>query len=314
LYTGAELGRLVLPEIEWLVKPYIVARGLTELVGKVKAAGKTTWVCEAIRCVLDGLDFLGESTARTPVVLLTEQAGHSLRQALSRARLLEREDLHIAQWYEHNGMRWPEMVGAAAEACAEVGAKLLVVDTLSQWAGLHGDAENHAGDAMEAVRPLQEAAARYGLGVIYTRHERKSGGDVGDSGRGSSAYAGAVDVILSLRRAGADTRPSVRHLESLSRYDETPAKLVIELVDTHYVVLADNGELAFTEVQYEIISALRMHQRLKTRQFIEMVSCRETQLKVTLRILTERGVLRRGDVKGGGFEYWLPEGEDTFDV
>jgi len=310
LKTGAELGKLVLPDIEWLVKPYIVAGGLTELVGKVKSAGKSTWVCEAIRCTLDGLDFLGEPTCQTPVVFLTEQAGHSLRQTLQRAHLLEREDLFIAQWYEHAELKWPEMVRAAAEACVARGAKLLIVDTLSQWAGLRGDAENHAGDALEAVRPLQEVAANYGLGVIYTRHERKSGGDVGDSGRGSSAYAGAVDVILSLRRAGAEARPNVRHLESLSRYDETPTKLVIEYVDNRYVALADNGELAFTEVQYEIISALKMHKKLRTRQFTEMVSCKETQLKTTLRILTERGIICRGEVGlRGGFEYWLPEPE-----
>lgn len=49
------------------------------------------------------------------------------------------------------------------------------------------------------MAPLQDAA-HAGLTVIVCRHERKGGGDVGDSGRGSSATWGDVDIILQLRR------------------------------------------------------------------------------------------------------------------
>jgi hypothetical protein len=40
-----------------------------------------------------------------------------------------------------------------------VGAGVLIVDTVSQFAGLRGDAENNSGDALAAVEPLQAAAA-----------------------------------------------------------------------------------------------------------------------------------------------------------
>ncbi len=45
----------------------------------------------------------------------------------------------------------------------------------------------------EALAPIQ-AIAGLGIGVILSRHERKSGGDVGDSGRGSSAWGGPTAI------------------------------------------------------------------------------------------------------------------------
>jgi hypothetical protein len=94
--------------------------------------------------------------------------------------------------------------------------------TLPQWAGIHGDGENSAGEALAAMAPLQEAASQHHLAVVIARHERKSGGDVGNSGRGSSAFAGAVDIVLSLRRPEGNTRPTLRVIHALSRFDETP--------------------------------------------------------------------------------------------
>jgi hypothetical protein len=134
----------------------------------------------------------------------------------------------------------------AADKAVEFGAGLLVVDTLGQFAGIRGDAENSAGAATEAMEPLQEAAAR-GLAVVITRHERKGGGEVGESGRGSSAFGGAVDIILSLRRGDGNVRPTVRVIESLSRFDETPDKLVIELVEGAYKSLGDATAFAEKE-------------------------------------------------------------------
>lgn len=110
----------------------------------------------------------------------------------------------------------------------------MVIDTLSQFAGLTGDRENNSGDALEAMQPLQHAVAD-GIGIMSVRHERKSGGDVGDSGRGSSAFAGAVDIVLSLRKPEGNAAKNRRLLQSLSRFSETPNDLLIELTENGYV-------------------------------------------------------------------------------
>lgn len=143
----------------------------------------------------------------------------------------------------------------AVEEALRRGARLLVVDTLPQFAGLQGDAENSAGAALTAVQPLQEAAAVHGLGVIAIRHERKSGGQVGDSGRGSSAFAGAVDVVLSIRRPEGNSRPTMREIHALSRFDETPDLLVVELTDAGYRSLGTRAAVAEAEAREAILDA-----------------------------------------------------------
>src|ERR1700689_3865482 len=104
---------------------------------------------------------------------------------MEKADLLGCDDFLVLLHSDTQGLPWGDVTAAAVGQCKRVGASLLVVDTLPQFAGLKGDSENNSGDALEAMLPLQHAAAA-GIGTILSRHERKSGGEVGDSGRGSS--------------------------------------------------------------------------------------------------------------------------------
>jgi hypothetical protein len=230
-HTAREIAEETPETPDWLAAPWVCIGSITELTGKAKASGKTTWMLHLVRACLDGDEFLGPLTAKSPVVYLTEERPPTLREALTRAGLLDRDDLNILYWHDTLAVKWPDVVAAAAEKCRQVGARLLAVDTLSQFAGLKADDESASGAALEALRPLQEAAAQ-GLGILECRHERKGGGEVGESGRGSSAFAGAADVVLKLSRGEGASRPTIRKLEALSRFSETPETLVIELVQS----------------------------------------------------------------------------------
>ena len=203
--TAAEIETETAATVDWIASPWGAAGAITELDGKVKAAGKTSWLLAMCRAILDGEPFMGEPTSKTPIVYLTEQNSTTFRVAMERAGLLGRDDFVVLSWADTVSARWEVVVQEAVSECKRRGARLLVVDTMAQFAGLHGDSENNAGNALEAIRPLQLGAAQ-GLGVVFSRHERKSGGEVGDSGRGSSAFGGAVDTILSLRRPEGRTR------------------------------------------------------------------------------------------------------------
>jgi hypothetical protein len=254
--TARELFATVPEQAVWILAGLVPDGALTELDGAAKRAGKTWLLAHLVRAVLDGTPFLGRTTRRGPVVYLSEQPPTSLRQAFAAAGLVEREDVLVLPWSSARGHRWHDVATAAAAACVEVGAVLLVVDTLPQWAGLRGDAENDAGAALEAIAPLQAAAAE-GLAVIVVRHDRRAGGDVGDSARGSTAFGGAVDVILQLRRGGPDERDGIRHLAALSRFPETPAELVIEYSpDAGYAVLGDGPGYAKAEGKAKILEAI----------------------------------------------------------
>jgi hypothetical protein len=129
------------------------------------------------------------------------------------------------------------------------------VDTISQFAHLVGDRENNAGDALAAMQPLSVAIG-HGLAVVIVRHERKKGGQVGTSGRGSSAFSGAADIVLSLRRLEGQTRPNLREIHGLSRFSETPDLLTIELVGSEYVSLGDRKQVTFEETKERILEAM----------------------------------------------------------
>lgn len=218
-------------EINWYVHGLVGAGLLTELDGKAKQAGKTTLVLDLVHAILHGEEFLGQATRYTPVIYLTEQSGPSFKRNLSRAGLLDRDDLYILFWNRAVGHKWDTIIASVRDKAQQEKAGLVVVDTLAQFSGIRGDDENKSGSAMQTMEPLQ-AATQDGLAIVTSRHDRKSGGEVGDSGRGSSAYVGVVDVVLHLQRLTSDRTENHRQrlLESISRFEETPEQLLIEYV------------------------------------------------------------------------------------
>jgi DNA-binding transcriptional ArsR family regulator len=244
LRTPEEIAQMVEARAEFLA-PYIVSGALTEIDAYAKR-GKTSFVLYLVGCIVHGLPALEQPTQQVGVVYLTEERPPTFRRALARAGLLAAPGLNIlSRWDLPASLSWPAIVLRAEAACRRLDAGLLVIDTLPQWAGLRGDTENNAGDALAAVEPLQRAAAG-GLAVLVTRHDRKGGGAVGESGRGSSAFAAAVDTIVSLRRPEGRSDPSHRLLEAVSRFDEIPEAVVVARRSFHDVPLGSE----FEETQY----------------------------------------------------------------
>lgn len=309
--TAREVAALTPAKTEWIVAPFVAKGAITELDGKIKAGGKTTFVSHMVKSVVAGSPFMGEPTRRTRVLLLTEQSPTSFRKVLERAGLTDCEDLLVLFWHDVAALPWPEVAALAADKALEVGAELLITDTLGQFAGIRGDGENSAGAAQEAMGPLQEAAAR-GLGVLLTRHERKGGGEVGESARGSSAFGGAVDVILSIRRGDGNTRLTVRVIESLSRFDETPDKLVVELTPNGYRSLGDVTAFAEEEAAQAIRETLPAtpDNAMTTGELTDKLKeqdVKRTSSQAALSKLLQAGTVTRigGGKKGDPFRHFL---------
>jgi hypothetical protein len=231
--TAAEVAAGTPAEVDWLWRDYLAAETVVELDGKLKS-GKTTFNALLIAALLDGSPFLGRPTARTAVVYLTEEGNRTFRSLLVRAGLTARADLHILSKRRVPGLDWDHLVAVARAKLVETGARVLYVDTLGKLAGFKDDEENSAGKAATAMNPLQALASELKIVVICNRHDRKSGGEVGESARGSSAIGGDVDVILQISRVGGQGREKRRSLRAVGRFDETPAELTIELTDDGY--------------------------------------------------------------------------------
>lgn len=307
--TGLDMASAPDQDVTWIVRGLAAKGSITELGAKVKA-GKTTLILEMVRAVLEGLPFLELPTRATPVVYLSEQPSVSFRKAMERAKLLGREDFCALLYGETRGLEWPQVAAAAVAECKRVGAALMVVDTLSQFAGLTGDRENNSGDALEAMRPLQDAASA-GIGVVLVRHERKSGGDVGDSGRGSSAFAGAVDVVLSLRKPEGNSNKNRRVLQSLSRFSETPNDLVIELTDGGYIALGEKRETTLKDAKDGIFQkAPQTEAEAVDLQTLALAADlkRQTAQRAIDELVRDGMLSRIGKGKRGNpFRYFVPE-------
>lgn len=251
--TAAEIALAVPAAVTWYLAGYFPENSLVDLASKPKE-GKTTWLLAACRAILHGDPFMGLPTQKTPIMYLTEQNETTFRKALARVGLLECEGLAVLFWKEAYGLPWPRLMEHVRNECVRRGVKLLIVDTFHQFAGLEGDSENSAGATLEAMRSLQEVRDA-GITVVTSRHERKSGGVVGEAARGSSAFAGAVDVLIVMRRtAGNNPRRSGRVLTSISRFDETPEELVIELTPDGYVAHGADQALALADAKAAILS------------------------------------------------------------
>ncbi len=299
--TAREIAQATPEEVEWLLTELVAIGAVTEVTAPIKT-GKTEFLMRAVRAILDGEPFLSRATLRTRVVYCTEQPAASLRAGLARAGLLDTEDLILLSWSTTAGTDWPAIVAAAVEECERRGARLLVVDTLSRFASLRGTSENDAGAADEAMAPLQHAAAQSGLGIIVARHERKGGGPVEEAGRGSSAFGGAADILLNLRRPEGNQRKTIRVLRGLSRFDSVPDELMIELTDDGYVALGDKGALVAAETRQALLDLLPSDPEaaLGTEELQESLKAPRTTIQRELKDLVMEGrVARVGKGRSG---------------
>ena len=107
---------------------------------------------------------------------------------------------------------WSELCEQLRSHCLKNKVGLLVVDTLARWARLPD--ENDATAMAAAVEPLRRIAAE-NVAVLFLRHDRKGGGELGQRrpGRGSSAATGEADHILHLQRKGGQGEAVLRQRE-----------------------------------------------------------------------------------------------------
>lgn len=254
--TALEIARTTPIEVLWLVVGFLVVGAATELIGKIKLAGKTTFISRMVRCVVDGLPFLGQPTVATPVVWLTEQPASSFRETLKRADLLDRDDVHILHHHDVMEWSWPKLAAEVVAEAVRLGARIIIVDTLSRFTGLSDESENSAGDAEASVLAIVGPAVANGIAVLLSRHERKSGGDIVDAGRGSSAITGVMDIVISLRRPDNTPDETVRVIRSVGRFDDLPDGLLISLTPEGYVLLGGDDHPVANANEAKVLAAL----------------------------------------------------------
>jgi len=196
--TAEQIAAHTPDEPAWIVRPFLVEGAITEIDAAIKA-GKSHFAIDLVRAICEGSEFLGQTAKPSPVVYLTEEGLATFGDLVCRlgARSPYLDVLVRERAFK---LDWSAVIDETLAKAQQVGAKVVVVDTLSDWADIRGDAENSSGAALETMRPLRRLAAT-GLAVLVNRHNRKRGGAVGESARGSSAFGGSADIIFQLKRA-----------------------------------------------------------------------------------------------------------------
>lgn len=300
--TPAQLAASTPDEIPWIAEPVLAEGSTCAFAGKHKSAGKTTYALAMCSSILRGEDFIGKPTKQSSILYLTEQGDVSFRKELKDAHLLDAPGFEFLSYHLARETKWPDVVDAAIQRAVEMNAKVLIVDTGSQWGGLRGDAENAAGSALEMMSPLQTAAAQHGLGVMVIFHTgRADPVNVSDAVRGSSAFGGGVDIVALLRRPDQRSRmlETRRQLGIIGRFGEIP-DFVIELgEDGIYRPLGDASTLVRNETRNTLLKFFDGNKEWSTEEkIIEATDLKRTNAVKTLReLLQEKLIVRTG--KGG---------------
>ena len=237
---------------EEVTGPWVLRGGLTGLSGPPKE-GKTHFTLAMCAAVTFGRPFLGYPVQQGAVLYMTEEAPTTFRIAAARHGLLSCADFHVLS-HRLTVADWPETMVEVASMVTKVAARLVVCDTYYDWTACEGEQENQAGAHNAFMAPLLAlTAAESRPGLLCNFHERKSSGDVVDAIRGSSAIAGKLDMVLSLRQAPGGTNR--RTLSAKGRWD-APESVTIEWDGSLYRLLGSGSAPLVGSIKDEVLDVL----------------------------------------------------------
>lgn len=227
-------------KLDWIWHGW-VAHGFSTLLIGLWKAGKSTLVGHLLKAMENGGEIAGEIKPCKAVVIAEEGSGLWARR---------RDELEIAD-HVHVVVKpfkgrptviaWREFVNSVAESVIRGEYDLVIIDT---WQAVNpSDNENDSARMMEALSPLH-AITEAGAGLLIVHHPKKGDASEGQASRGSGAMPGFVDTIIELRRFNAEQAGDTRRkLKGISRFDETPSEIVIELLEDGYKTVGTSGEV-----------------------------------------------------------------------
>lgn len=210
---------------KWIWENYI-AKGNITLLTAIMKGGKST----LLRCLFDAMaeeaEFAGQPTKNIKTLVISEESED--KWADSKEEANEKTAGNILVWIrptrgKPNQKKWEEVIKSISDLCVKEKVEFVVIDTLSSFWPI--DNENDSAQAARALIPLYRFTES-GIGVLLVHHDRKDGGNFGNSSRGSSALTAFVDNIVQFLR-NPDGLPSQRILRSWGRFSNI-SNVVVE--------------------------------------------------------------------------------------
>lgn len=229
-------------QINWLWEGYI-AKGELTLCSALPKVGKSTLIAHLLKSFQTEQPLAGQPVTKSRVLVISEES----KSIWAR----KREDLEIEGdiWVIPQPFKekptyevWKKLVQDSARFCKDNLIDLVVIDTITSF--WHVRDEGSAPEVQAALLPLINFTDT-GAAVMVIHHHRKSGGDEGVASRGSTAFGSAVSIILEVsRKEKENPNSNQRVLKTFSRFEESPAEIVIELVGDKYETLGTPSQVS----------------------------------------------------------------------
>ena len=214
--STAELFSAQEKNIEWLCWPF-AAVGLACILDALPKLGKTVLLLHGILASREQRQFLSCSTKPMRVCYVSEQSRPSLAMQAREVGFSGHEPIEELRWVTRED--WSRyiytdfLVKLEKEFLEHGNYNCLIIDTFHTVARMED--EKDASEVNRLGNLTIDVATRNNLALTLGRHDRKSVGDIGLSGRSSIQLSGLVDVILHLVRVA--NQPTQRKLELLGR-------------------------------------------------------------------------------------------------
>lgn len=203
--------------LEYDLRPY-TATGRFTLLSAPPKRGKSTFAALYAHAKATGGTFLGQQLTPSPVLYVAPD--ENWRDVVRRFRSFGTPGGALEVWRDRE-----HKIGRMAARANEIGAELVVLDTLLRVAGIADENDNALWDGW--FRDAREHVHDSGAIWFGVHHDRKSGGKDGEGIRGASAIFGSVDVAISLQKSDESPHRRILRVEG-SRLD-TAEPLVVEL-------------------------------------------------------------------------------------
>ena len=230
------LALSALPRPEWLVEGLLPLRSVTMTYGPPKS-GKSFAAIDLAASVATGRPWMGQATQQQNVLYVVGEgaSGVILRQeawSQYHGPTIELDRIH---WYPAAiNLFSPEQAAALATLAGEIGAGLVVIDTLARCAV--GAEESSAKDMGIIVSVLDQIRDACG-GCVHVLHH--SGKDKAKGARGSTALLGAVDAALEV--SGGSGRVRIELVDAKDYASGFTATFGMEQVADSIVLVPGTG-------------------------------------------------------------------------
>lgn len=205
LRTKAITGDAILdvPPPEPLVAGVLNLASVAVMYGPPKN-GKTFAALDLACCVATGSWWKGHEVIKAPVLYIVAEGVQGIGPRIDAWRRFNHHagPMPGITWLPARpNLRAPEWSGAVAALAEEIGARLVVIDTLARTFG--GGDENTAQDMGRYVAGLDQIRERTGACILVIHH---TGKDRANGARGSNSLLGALDTELEVTKADGVVR------------------------------------------------------------------------------------------------------------